>query len=108
VTKKTYKLSEVARCYRVCFLDKETQQLTQEGRVVIKDLRAKGLLDSDTFDENPYAMARNSGLMELANRIFYFVFTKAEQFERVEVDDGIEIEDGDDLINGNNDLEGEY
>lgn len=101
MAKKTYKLSEVARCYRVCFTDPETGKMTQEGKIVMKDLAALGLLQDDTFDENPYQMAKNSGAMMVANRVFRFVTTKESEFEEV---DEVSIEENDDFINGNENL----
>lgn len=100
--KKTYKRSEVARCYRVCFTDPKTGTLTQEGKVVMKDLQAMGRLDDDTFDENPYTMAMLSGCMKMANRVFHFIFTPAEVFEKAEED--IEVNDDDAFLIGNQQL----
>ena len=103
MAKKTYKLKEVARCYRVCFLDKETGMLSQEGRVVLKDLQAIGKLDDDTFDPCSNTMAMMSGCMRVANRVFKFVFTKEDKFDLGE--DDIELQEDDAFIDGNNDLE---
>lgn len=72
----------------------------------MKDISAMGKLDDDTFDENPYTMAMNSGLMKLANRIFHFIFTKPEIFEKAEED--VEVQDDDTFIIGNENLNEEY
>lgn len=79
-----FKMKEVARCYRAVFLDNDTGRLSQEGRVVMKDILACGKVGDTSFDEDPMVMARNSGKMELANRIRAMVASDIDLFEQIE------------------------
>ena len=96
---KKLKRSEVARCYRACFLDQKTGKLTQHGRVVLRDIMAFGGDDLDTlFDPEPLMMAANTARHSFAKRIFAWIFTKEDLFEKVEE----EVHDA--LFDGNQDL----
>ena len=97
---KKIKRSEVARCYRACFLDQKTGRLTQHGKVVLRDIMVCGGKDMETlFNSDPLIMATNTAKHSFAKRIFAWIFTKEELFEKVEEEVHDALFDGNQYLN---------